>query len=211
MHRPKWNLKIVTEPTAEPITTAEAKAHLRVDIADDDTLIAALVKAARRWCEEATNRAFVTQTWDLRLDHFPGWGSWRGPYADLASVEILVPISPLASVTSITYVDTDGTSQTLATAKYTVDSASEPARIVPAYGESWPDTRDVPNAVTVRFVAGYGAATAVPERIKAAIKLMVASLYENREPVNIGNIVTPIEFTLSALLAQDTVRSPYSF
>ncbi len=161
-------LVLKTAPSVEPVTAAEAKAHARVDITDDDTLITALIVAARRWCEQFTRRAFITQTWELYLDGFP--------------TEFRLPYPPLQSITKIDYTDLDGATQTLATTEYTVDAKSEPGRVVEAWQKTWPATRDVPNAVIAEFKAGYGdAAASVPEQAKLAIKMLVAHLYENRE------------------------------
>lgn len=135
----------------------------------DDPLIARLIASARHQAEQELQRALITQTLDLVLDEFPR----NAPY------EIKLP--PLSSVTSIAYVDTDGATQTLAASKYVVDANSKPARIAPAYGESWPSTRTQNNAVTVRFVAGYGAATAVPACIKQWMLLAISTLYAQRE------------------------------
>jgi uncharacterized phiE125 gp8 family phage protein len=88
----------------------------------------------------------------------------------------------LQSVTSIIYVATDGTSTTLATTEYQVDATTEPGRVAPAYGKIWPVTRAQMSAVTVVFVAGYGAASAVPDLIKTAMRLLVGCWYEQREP-----------------------------
>lgn len=163
-------LTLVTAPTVEPLTVAEARQHLRVDGNDQDDVIARLVAAARRRCEAFTRRAFVTQTWDLTLDAFPCW-------------TIDLPRPPLQSVTHVKYLDTSGVQQTLSAALYTVDTKSEWARITPAYGQSWPSTRDQVNAVEVRFVAGFGQPSTVPDDIKAAMLLMVGHLYEHREEV----------------------------
>jgi hypothetical protein len=66
-----------------------------------------------------------------------------------------------------------------------------PARLTPIYGGSWPQTQDVINAFTVRFTAGYGTtAASVPYDVKAAIKLLIGHLYENREAVIVGSNVT---------------------
>lgn len=161
-----------------------------------DPLLAALLTAARLNLEGRDgwlNRAFVTQTWELMLDRFP-----------LGAIE--VPLPPLQSVTSLKYLDTAGVEQTLATDKYRVDVASVPARITPAYAAIWPSTYAVMNAVTVRFVAGYGAAAAVPEGIKVGIKALTAHFYEHREPVG-GPPLSKIPLHVESLLAPYRVWS----
>ncbi len=187
-------LILITAPAAEPVTLAEAKLHLKVDGADDDALITTLVTAARRFAERFSRRALVTQTWDLVLDAFP---------ADDGA--IFVPRPQLQSVTSITYIDGAGSSQVLAASKYKVDIASQPGRIAPAFGQSWPATRAEMTAVTARFVAGYGAASDVPESIKQAILLLLAHWYENREAVHAGTGAARIPLTVEALLRQHRV------
>lgn len=181
-------LILVTAPAAEPITLTEAKAHLRVTGTDEDTLIAALIAAARQNLDGRDGwlgRSLMPQTWELRLYAFPA--------------SITIPLPPLQSVDSIKYIDLDGDEQTLDPALYQV-VAGEPARIVPAYGQTWPSTRCQPEAVRVRFTAGYADAASVPAPIKAAILLNVGTLYRDRETVNIGNIVAELP-TVSLLLS----------
>lgn len=183
-----YGLTLVSAPAAEPLTTAELKAWLRVDHSSDDTTIAALGAAAREMCERLTGRAFVTQTWRLTLDAFPyawtGWGGVRNtPPADLAAWSIRLPKAPLQSVSSIEYHDLADALQTLASTAYDVDAAHDPGRVSLAFGQVWPVTRPKPGAVRITFVAGYGAAAAVPEGIKTAIRFAVASWYENRGEV----------------------------
>lgn len=186
-------------PTVEPVTRAEAKAHLRVDVTDEDTLIDTLITTAREHAEALTERQFITATYTLKLDAFNGL---------YGCIELPRPL--LIGVSSITYSDSDDATQTLSSSLYQVDSSSEPARIIPAYGETWPDTRPKMNAVTITFTAGYGAtAASVPTPLKQAILLLVAHWFENREPVNIGNIVSPIPFTVSALLGPFRIGSVY--
>jgi len=132
----------------------------------DDPLLTALITSARVAAETMTNRALVTQTWDLVLDRFPGW-------------EMHIPKAPLQSVSSISYVDSNGVTQTLAATDYQVDPKSEPGRITPAYGQVWPSARGQMNAVTMRFVAGYGAAADVPRGIKDWMLLRITTLWEN--------------------------------
>lgn len=182
-------LSLVTAPAAEPITLAEAKAHLRVDITDDDSLITALITAARQHVEVITRRQLITATWDLTLDTWPDGDT------------ILVPLPPLQSVTSITYKDSAGTVYTLPTIDYIVDTAEEPGRVVLAYGKTWPSTTLYPaGAITVRFTAGYGAAAAVPQAIKQALLLMIGHWYENREAVAGGTVQREVPFAVEALL-----------
>lgn len=188
-------LHLVTAPSAtDPVVTrAEAKLHCRVDMADDDALIDTLIGAATRLAEDFTRRAFVTQTWDLKYDAFP----------DGDDDTIWLPKPPVSSITSIKYVDTAGTTQTWAASKYLTDLPSGPtarrARITPDYTITYPSTRAIMDAVTIRFVCGYGAASTVPDAIKAALKLLVGHWYAYRETALVDSL-TPIPNGAEALL-----------
>ena len=162
-------LKLITAPSTYPVTLAEAKLHCRVDIADDDTLITALITAATEMAEQKTGRAIMTQTLELTLDAFP-------EAFELTRV-------PVQSITSVKYYDTTGAQQTLSNTLYALDAADDFgfAHISPVYAGVWPDTRDQINAVAVRYVAGYADAASVPQSIKNWILLMVSTMYENRE------------------------------
>lgn len=166
-------LKLNTAPSVEPVTLTEAKLHCKVDSTDDDTLLTALIVAARQQAEHQTGRALVTQIWELSLDEFP-----------VDSLEI--PKPPLQTVASISYLDANGTRQTLANTEYQVIVDELLGRIVSAYGKSWPSCREVPGSVVVTFTAGYGLAAAVPESIKSWIKLAVNTLYNQRDVVIVG-------------------------
>lgn len=203
-------IKVYTAPSSEPVSLAEAKLHCRIDIDDDDDFISSLITAARSYCETFTRRAFVTQTLEITLDNYPDLTRFRnfeGGYPtrlsycyDFARSTILLPRNPIQSVSSITYLDGDGVSTVLSASNYRVDIVSEPARVTPAYSLAWPTTQWVTNAITIRYIAGYGAASAVPAELKAAIKLLVGHWYENRESVNIGNIVTEMPMAVESLL-----------
>ena len=162
-------LKLITAPSTYPVTLAEAKLHCRVDIADDDTLITALITAATEMAEQKTGRAIMTQTLELTLDAFP-------EAFELTRV-------PVQRITSVKYYDTTGTQQTLSNTLYALDAADDFgfAYISPVYAGVWPNTRDQINAVAVRYVAGYADAASVPQSIKNWILLMVSTMYENRE------------------------------
>lgn len=176
-------LHLATAPAAEPLSLAEAKAHLRVDGSDEDSLITDLIKAARETFEQETGRQVITATWRGSMDRFP-----------LQSERIHFPKPPLASVTSVTYLDSNGASDTWDSSEYTVDTFSGPFALqgvlYPKPDEDYPDTYPVPNAVTLNFTAGYGSsASDVPEGVRAAIKGILGELFEEREGVITGTIV----------------------
>lgn len=157
----------ITPPAIEPLSLAEAKLHLRVDMSDDDGEINDAIGAAREDCEGETHRAFITQTWQLILDHFPGTAEHYQGYTDLGVMgdsalglgvppvgytyrfqsevyfragAIIVPRPPLQSVDFIKYLDQNNVVQTLDPSLYVVDTANEPGRIVPAPNSNWPLT-----------------------------------------------------------------------
>jgi uncharacterized phiE125 gp8 family phage protein len=204
-------LVLVTAPEAEPLTLDEVKAHLRIDHSADDTLLAGYMAAARLHLEGKDGilgRALMPQTWNLVMDHFPVyWATYcyhhGNPWA------IRVPLPPLIDVTSIKYIDPDGVEQTFSDTKYTVDTASEPGRIVLNPGEVWPVTKCIPNAVTVEFECGYAMEdpeaeedpiVTVPQPIRQALLGLIADFYEHRETE------VPTPRWVQALLAPYKVR-----
>lgn len=166
-------LTLVMAPVGEPITLAEAKAHLRVDAADEDGLIGALITAARRQAEGLTGRALLSQTWKLTLDCFPADSLTLSP-------------AQLSSVTEISYLDGAGVRQVLANTEYQVITDELIGRVVPGYGKSWPVCRVVDDSVRVTFVAGFGGAADVPQDLKTWLLLAIGTLYANREAVLAG-------------------------
>ncbi len=179
-------MQLITPPAGEPVSLAEAKLHLRVDFDDDDSLIQVLISAARQAAETLTNRQLITARWRMVLDSFPGpslMGVPAGQVFTLPGHAVLLPKSPVQSVVEIRYLDMAGAWQVMPAANYTVDSACEPARITPVFGQIWPIALPQIGAVSVIFDAGYGDASAVPEGIKTWIKLRLGSLYVHREEV----------------------------
>ena len=171
----------LSPPAAEPLTLADAKLHLRVDadITEDDGLIAALIVTARQQAEHRTGRALVTQQWRLGLDRF-------------ADDSLELPLPKLQSVQSVTYLDADGVRQTLAGAEYDVVTDELVGRLLPAFGKTWPDCRIRPGSVQVSYTCGYGAASDVPQSIKAWMLLAIGAWYENREALTSGNPVAEL-------------------
>lgn len=170
-----WSLVQTVAPANPVVTLDEAKLHLRVEHDAENTLIERIVAAATERAEEIQSRAFVKRTYRLTVPRFP-----RGRIIHL-------PRPPLQSVTSITYVDTDGATQTLAAESYRLDTDAVPGRVILARDGEWPATADEPDAVQVTYVAGYGDdGSAVPEEQRAAVLLFVGHLYESREAITVG-------------------------
>jgi len=160
-----------------------------------DPYITGLIKASRKYAEAYTRRAFITQTWELLLDRFPGSRN-RG---------IELPKAAAQSITYIKYTDTSGTLTTWSSDEYTLFETATPGYIKPAYGYNWPSARNVDGAVVIRFVCGYGAAaSSVDADVLQAIKILIAHWYENRDLVNHSGMPSKIPLSVDALL--DTQR-----
>lgn len=173
-----YSLRLITEPSAEPVSVTEAKAHLVVEHASDDTLIAMLVTAARKHVEARINRAIVRQKWRLTIDAFCD--------------PIDLKKQPVLSIDSVNYIDGDGVNQIVGgdvspnnpSAYYSLDLANGFVR--KAYGATWPTPRYQAGAVWVDFWTGYANTTvspnvAAPADLKMAVLLLVGHLYEHRE------------------------------
>lgn len=183
-------LQLITPPTTEPITLAEAKLHLRVDGTDEDSLITAQITAAREAAENFMGRSIISQTWRAVLD------AW--PTSDV--VELKRPW--VRTIAAVRYIDVAGTQQTLANTEYRLVDRGEHdfGRLQPAFGKSWPGVRSDAGVVEIDFVSGWADAAAVPQTIKAAIKFMVGHLYANRESVALGTIATEVPQAFHTLL-----------
>ncbi len=165
---------VTTEPTSEPVTLAEAKAHCRAtDLTDDDTYISALIKTARETAEKSTQRRLMTTILAARYEN------WPGAYN---ATEFWLPGPPLASVQSVAYIDADGNMQTWGSSNYIVDIYSAPGRLKAANGVSYPGLGPGQfNPITIAYTAGYASAGAVPQSIKEGIMLLVGLWYGARE------------------------------
>jgi uncharacterized phiE125 gp8 family phage protein len=169
--------KVTTQPTFEPITLTEAKDWLKVhpDVVDDDNLIRALIASARSWAEKGTGQALITQTIEQVWDWMP------------EALTFDLTISPLLAVTSVKYLDANGTYQTWDAANYTPDLFNNRVCVKPSV--SLPATSALyerPNVWKVTYTAGNATALAVDANIKTAMLLQVAMMYENREDIPIG-------------------------
>jgi uncharacterized phiE125 gp8 family phage protein len=199
------------QPAVEPVSLLEMKQHLRVDSESDDSYIMALVTAAREWVEVYLDRTLITTQWTMRLDAFPTMArqlseayqdrtfiaTQLSVRADIFPPDIELPRPPmsLSNMTSvITYVTADGTTTTLPTNQYRMDSYSTPGAMRPLYSGSWPSHRVDQNAVSISWYAGYGdSGQAVPRQIRHAIMMMVNLWYERRVAADVAGLVeTPL-------------------
>jgi uncharacterized phiE125 gp8 family phage protein len=157
------SLSRTVQPEVEPVATSDLKSWLGYGGTDQDAVFDSMIVAAREWSEQFLARQLITATWQLKMDFF----DWT---------VIDLPRQPIQSVSSIVYVDSQGVSQTLSSSLY--DFSSDSGRIAPVYNESWPDTRDELEPVTITFIAGYGdEGHDVPEPIRRAILLIASSMW----------------------------------
>jgi len=180
----------VAAPTEEPFGVEVALEHLRLeDSSPDIELVRTLIVAARQWVEQYCRRALVTQTWKVVLDAFP-------------CGELMLPLSPVQSVSAIEYIAPGETTLTTwGAAYYVVATAGIRGRIWPAPGMSWPSTDlQRPETVEVEYLAGYGEAPTVPKAILQAMLLLIGHWYENREATISGTIIADVPMGVQALL-----------
>jgi hypothetical protein len=183
-------------PGTEPVTLAEAKAFARIEHSADDDLLTGFITIARRAIEQITHRALITQTWTATMDRLPAI-KYEGdpdpwPFGN-ATTPRAIQLSPLP-VASITSLVIDGA--TIASTNYRLKG--DTLAIKTTVNDS---TDELGDAIVVTFVAGYGAAAAVPPEIVQAIKTLVSHLYENRELATPSwQTATPIPFGVSDMV-----------
>jgi len=188
-------LVLISGPAVEPVSLAEAKAHLRVDGSAEDTLIASLIITSRLHVEAALGLALITQSWSLFLDAWPS-----GPHVRL-------PLRPVQSITAVQLYAPDESVETLNPDLFLLDGAGIPPRLVRQGSLAWPAPKRIANGIEIAFTAGFGNAVAdVPAPIRQAVLLLVAHWYEHREPIEIGAAQTRVPHMVSELLGP--YRSP---
>ena len=170
MLSPQFSLVRVTAPAVSPISLAEAKAQMRVEGNDDDTIIQRLIDAAVAFVDVqgVLGRAMITQT----------WGEWLAPNPST----VLLSLGPVQSVSAIKYYDIDGVLQTATLADFNVFGTPNRITITPKTSKAWPITQTRDDAIKIEYVVGYGSTSAsVPQTVRHALLMLVAHWYENRE------------------------------
>lgn len=157
-------LIVTTAATVEPVTVAEAKAHLRETGTENDTLIGGLITAAREAVEMNTGRALAA-------------AAYRWASEDDIEVLMHLPLWPVATVTAVSYEDADGARQTMAVDDYTLDGDRATVAIVPPdYGVN----------LSVSFTV---APSNIPVALKQSILLLVGDMFANAEATITGDTV----------------------
>jgi uncharacterized phiE125 gp8 family phage protein len=182
---------LLTAPAAEPLSLAEAKAFLRVETADDDALIAALIAAARLHVETRAGLALIAQEWRMVFDRWQDNG------------RITVRPAPLVVLIAARVIDFDGEARALDTQAFVPDRARSMLAFMP-----W--TLPVPTrlvaGIELDVKVGFGeTASDVPEPLRQAIRLLTAHWYENRGAVA-SEAGAPLPRDAAALIA--TYRVP---
>jgi uncharacterized phiE125 gp8 family phage protein len=180
--------RLITPPASEPVTLVEAKDYARVIPDADDALVTGLIKAAREQVETILRRALMPQTWSIQLSDFP-YGA------------VKLPLPPFQSITAVRYTDTTGAPKTVPSTTYRVDLDGDYAAFGIDYEAYWPVDSSDRFPIAIEYLAGYANAAAVPESIKIAIKILVAHLYNNREPVVVGTSAQLMPLSVDRLLS----------
>jgi uncharacterized phiE125 gp8 family phage protein len=179
-----WTTSVITAATAEPLDlTTEVIPFLRLggdEASAQATILAGMVSGARQACENFTGRKLITQTLELWAEHWYEEGLSR-------CGRLRLPWAPVSSITSVTYLDTNGAAQTWSSvtgweAVLPAGDFAPRAELYPRYGTVLPSIRCRPDSIKVRYVAGYGATFAtVPARLRQGMLLLIGEAYKNRE------------------------------
>jgi uncharacterized phiE125 gp8 family phage protein len=192
------SLELVTAASAQAVTTADAKTHLKIEADAEDDYVAGLILDAQDYLEKEVSghRQIMPATYDVRAEDFAAWPD-----------VLPLPRPPLSSVTSVKYFDADGVETTVAASTYLVRTPwRQPGTIELAPDQSWPTDlqTDRRQPVTIRIVAGYASEAAVPRNVRRAILLLCGHWHLNRESqVTSGGVPQDLAFAVSALLEQE--------
>lgn len=161
------NAILVAGPAVEPVSLADAKAHLRLDGSDEDDLVSELVAAARQAVEATTRRCLVQQTWRIVRDTWP------------AGRSVAIPLAPVLSVGAVRVSTAAGSPATLASGLYRLDRSADPVRLV--LDGAAPDPGIPAGGIEVDLLCGYGpGASDVPAPLRLAIRRLVARWFTDR-------------------------------
>lgn len=144
----------------EPISLADAKAHLRALDDSEDNLIAGYIRAAREWVEDYTGHVLLRR---LLTEEFQEFGDY-----------LTLWHRPVISVEAVDYIDADGADAEFE--DFAFASGQYPMRVYPV--SSFPTLGDN-GAITATFVAGY-ADGEHPEPLLHAVKVILTGMFMHR-------------------------------
>lgn len=182
---------VKTPPGEEPISLDEVKLNSRIEHNDEDNLIESLIIEAREYCENYTEKPFITQTRTKFLSCF----------------DPIVELSPnLQQVSEIRYIDQQGQSQVLPDTDYMISKSGLYGSVYPVHDKSWPSVLHKIDAIEIDFTCGFGDSGDVPNTLKRAMFLLIDHWYTNRSAVTVGVNAAETPVGVEVLLRQHRVR-----
>ena len=184
----------INGPAVEPVSLAEAKAHLRVSGTSEDLLIASLITAARVHLELALSCAFITQTWSWFLDGWP------------QRMRLELPLGPARSISAIRVLTAGDVITTMPAQSYLLTGRARPPRLTLKERGHWSNGGPQPaygaDGIEIEFIAGFGDAPAdVPAPLRLALLLLIAHWFEQRAPIEVGRGGTELPPMIAELTA----------
>ncbi|WP_057463286.1 head-tail connector protein [Pseudovibrio sp. POLY-S9] len=184
--------KLKTAPAILPISVADIKLHLCVDVDEDDALIETYLRAAVSRLEGyhgELERCLINQTWEQSYCCWPGNRTFKLWFPDVSSAEV-------------SYVDVSGVSKQLAPTLLELESSVEGTDLHVAKSFSFPQLNaDKRRPIKVEYVTGFGEQPDdVPAAINAALMMMVGHMYATREDVVIGSVATSVPHSSKFML-----------
>lgn len=179
-------LEVYTYHDTQIVPTSDLKTHLRVTFSEDDSYIASLEKAAVQMIEEFCN-LYLLETVLIQ---------YGNSFNDLNTLFK----SPAKSDSGTVHYKSGGAWTLLAADQYEIVYKIKPPKCVVAVDSSLPDADDIFQAWKCTYTVGYATAADIPDPIIQAIKITVADMYENRQSVIVGKIVSEIPRTAQYLM-----------
>ena len=179
---------LLSGPAVEPLPLADAKAHLRLDTTDEDTVVGAMIGAARVAVETAIRQVLIAQQWRVSDTAWP------------ADRRIALPVLPLISVDAVRALDAASNPTAVPATDYSVATDTgiltvnaDAAALAPTLSAG---------GYEIDFTAGFGAASSdVPPALRQAIAMLVTHWFEHRSAFTIGGGLTPTPEGVHALIA----------
>lgn len=176
-------------PVTYPVTLFSVKEQGRIDSAELDDTIERLIRAASALVGEQAGRVLSSETWAYSVPA-------------ILRNDLVLPKSPVQSVSSITYFDGADAEQTASVSDFYLMKGDDRAVLRPKSGSSWPTANtDRDDAITITFVAGY--TTAPPALVEAVVRT-VLHWFDNPNPVVVGSTATTLPLGVQELI--DTER-----